>query len=91
MRISFKRNKLIKIKTKMKKAIILSLIAIFVAATSMTAQTKTVTKTATKTATTMPCCKGKTPGECKNMTPAEKAKCKKDAAKTCTKAAPAKK
>jgi len=83
--IIFKTNTHNQTNRKMKKKLaILSLIAIFAAATSLSAQTKPVAKTAT----TMPCCKGKTASDCKNMTPANKAKCKSQASKTCTKEAP---
>jgi hypothetical protein len=60
-----------------KKIALLSLIAIFIAATSLTAQTP-APKTG-KAKTEAKCCAGKTAAECKKMTAAEKAKCTKDA------------
>lgn len=60
-----------------KKIAVLSLIAIFIAATSLTAQTPAPKKEKAKTEAT--CCKGKTTAECKKMSAEEKAKCKKDA------------
>ena len=62
-----------------KKIVILSLLAIFISVSSLTAQTKTVTtKTVVKTETkavTPACCKGKTAECCKGKTQAEKTKC----------------
>lgn len=63
-----------------KKIVMISLIAIFISANALIAQTPS---------TTSPCCKGKTTATCKDMTAAEKTKCmaesKKEGTKACTK------
>ena len=70
-----------------KKIAILSLIAIFISTSFLTAQTATVKKDKAPAKTEVKCekkadpkdakcCQGKTAAECAKMTPAEKAKCK---------------
>ena len=68
----------------MKKRIaILSLVALFYSVVALTAQTAPAAKPASKTeAPAKTCCKGKTDAECKKLTPAQKATCAKDSAKT---------